>query len=503
MFLQKQTVFLATFIVFCMFAITLFITGKEKQVIRFFLLLCCGGFLVIVCASIYLIKHGAMDAFIAQVFQDTSSKGSLSDIVFVKVLKTFFRQKKGILACFLFWIGCRLPSNSSFRKKQAYILCFFAGFFILGELYGDNVSKVLSASARSGYLVCSAFATCVIIYFLQKERNREVMLLVPFYFIFLLLPLVMNYHNASKKIFQSCNTLGMLAGVLSLLFCIIAFMFVFLWYEVLIRKKRIELDKLILVCAAIASGWTTIMANNSKGGVTPACAVFLIGILPVFFNQEDCAFLSIKDFHSLGIIFFSFCVMVGLPQKVMESYSWWGNSESSFGEKKYTTSIPALKGFRLSEREKQKYELLYKVLATNTSAESVIWGFPYIKIFNVFLQNYNMSDFVPVLFYDVCSKQYAQYDALLLTENEPDIVIWVDIPYCMTTHEKVFLDGEKLGQRDIQRWFSLYKNRHYHLIGQMDNIYIYKSNKLGADGFVYIDDPSRANETAKFESPVL
>ena len=195
--------------------------------------------------------------------------------------------------------------------------------------------------------------------------------------------------------------------------------------------------------------------------------------------------------------------MVGLPQKVMESYSWWGNSESSFGEKKYTTSIPALKGFRLSEREKQKYELLYKVLATNTSAESVIWGFPYIKIFNVFLQNYNMSDFVPVLFYDVCSKQYAQYDALLLTENEPDIVIWVDIPYCMTTHEKVFLDGEKLGQRDIQRWFSLYKNRHYHLIGQMDNIYIYKSNKLGADGFVYIDDPSRANETAKFESPVL
>ena len=195
--------------------------------------------------------------------------------------------------------------------------------------------------------------------------------------------------------------------------------------------------------------------------------------------------------------------MAGLPQKVMEPYSWWGNSEASFWKKKYKTSIPALKGFRLSEEEKQKYELLYKVLATNTNAESVIWGFPYIKIFNVFLQNYNMKDFVPVLFYDVCSKQYAQYDASLLVKNEPDIVIWVDIPYCMSTHEKVFLGGDRLGQRDIQRWFSLYKNRHYHLIGQMDNIFIYKLNKLDDDGFVYIDDSSRINETAKFGSSAL
>lgn len=503
MFLQKQTVFLATLIVFCMFAITLFVTGKEKQVIRFFLLLISGGLLIILCTCIYLMKHGALDAFIAQVFLDTSSKGSLVDIVFVRLFKTFFHQKKGILAFFLFWIGYKLSFNVSFREKKTYFLFYFAGFFILGGLYSNNVFRVLTASARSGYLLISFFATCLVLLFLRKESDREVMLFAPFYFIMLFLPLVINYKDASKKIFRSCNTLEMLTGVLSLLFCMYAFIFVYLEYEALAQRKKFEFDKLVLVCAAIASGWTTIMANNSDGGVTPTCAVFIVGMLPVFVNQDNSGLLSKKTFRYLGVICLSFCVMAGLPQKVMEPYSWWGNSEASFWKKKYKTSIPALKGFRLSEEEKQKYELLYKVLATNTNAESVIWGFPYIKIFNVFLQNYNMKDFVPVLFYDVCSKQYAQYDASLLVKNEPDIVIWVDIPYCMSTHEKVFLGGDRLGQRDIQRWFSLYKNRHYHLIGQMDNIFIYKLNKLDDDGFVYIDDSSRINETAKFGSSAL
>ena len=100
------------------------------------------------------------------------------------------------------------------------------------------------------------------------------------------------------------------------------------------------------------------------------------------------------------------------------------------------------------------YESIYTVIKENTDDSSVIYGFPHVKIFNVLVDNVDMKNFVPIPFYDVCADDYAKADAALLNDNPPDIVIWCDIPGCMEVHEKIFRDGEKLGQREIVKWFN-------------------------------------------------
>ena len=125
--------------------------------------------------------------------------------------------------------------------------------------------------------------------------------------------------------------------------------------------------------------------------------------------------------------------------KIVNAYSWWGWSEERLTpEKKYSINVPGLEGYRTSQNTKNMYEEMYKVVKENTNKNSVIYGFPYVEIFNVLLHNTNMNTFVPVPFYDVVADKYAKEDAIRLSKNPPDIVIWLDIPDCMEAHEKIY-----------------------------------------------------------------
>lgn len=86
-----------------------------------------------------------------------------------------------------------------------------------------------------------------------------------------------------------------------------------------------------------------------------------------------------------------------------------------------------------------------------------------------------MSTFVPVPFYDVCSKDDVEEDAERLRLNPPDIVVWCDIPEWIELHEEVYNAGEPLGQRKIIEWFSgAVVNSEYVCIGQYNSLYVYK-----------------------------
>lgn len=146
------------------------------------------------------------------------------------------------------------------------------------------------------------------------------------------------------------------------------------------------------------------------------------------------------------------------------------------------------------------YESIYTVIKENTDDSSVIYGFPHVKIFNVLVDNVDMKNFVPIPFYDVCADDYAKADAALLNDNPPDIVIWCDIPGCMEVHEKIFRDGEKLGQREIVKWFNnMLDKQEYVLIGQHDNLFVYKRGDSDIN-YIDIQDANRVNESLKTDS---
>ena len=69
----------------------------------------------------------------------------------------------------------------------------------------------------------------------------------------------------------------------------------------------------------------------------------------------------------------------------------------------------------------------------------------------------------------------------------------------MEAHENIFRNGEELGQRSIQRLFSvLIRRGDYSLVGQYNNIFIYKYNVNDLNSkttYTDIEDASRVNST--------
>lgn len=186
-----------------------------------------------------------------------------------------------------------------------------------------------------------------------------------------------------------------------------------------------------------------------------------------------------------------------MSQKVISAYSWWGWRDTIIDYSTfYAIDVPGLEGFRVSENVKNLYEEMYKVIKSNTDEDSVIYGFPNIRIFNVLLKNTNMKHFVPVPFYDVCSDDYIREDIEKLKENPPDIIVWIDIPGCMDLHEEVFRDNKKLEQRKFQEWFASSVNEDkYTLIGQYDSMFIYKLNDGTNINYTYYKDVEAVNKT--------
>lgn len=215
--------------------------------------------------------------------------------------------------------------------------------------------------------------------------------------------------------------------------------------------------------------------------------------------------LKIKRNENKDMIILGECIVLGVfvvctSQKLVTSYAWWGDTEASYWEKTETSSMEALKGFKFSPQEKQKYDQLTKIIDEYSDEDDIIWGFPYTKVYNVFLDNYNMVGNVPILFYDVCSENFAKNEAGALYVNRPQIVIWQDIPNCMEVHELIFRDGEPLGQRQIQKWFSEVKDTEYTLIGQVDNVFVYKLNDETEVVSTYIERKTKPNTTADYTS---
>ena len=189
----------------------------------------------------------------------------------------------------------------------------------------------------------------------------------------------------------------------------------------------------------------------------------------------------------LCIITCSLC----LAQRLVHPYDWWGwTDEPISNETNYEVNVPGLEGFKVSKQSKEVYETVTKLIEENSDENDFVWGFPHIKIFNLLTDRMAQPTFVPVYFFDVCPDNYAIDDLKILKENKPDIVIWCDIGEDgWTTHERVFREGNRSGQRDIREWFEGIRETDYIEIGNIYNLTIYKLK----------DDPNTLNVTNESE----
>ncbi|WP_304728652.1 hypothetical protein [Dubosiella newyorkensis] len=491
MFLTKQPLVLASLVCFGIMMVFLWILKIDKNIFRTIFFVVLGASIPLCIAGAYLINNNAIHDFIYQVFQDTGSKGSLYEIVFGRILTTIKNNIFGILSLIFCILSYYMYINQNqIRKNYAFMFGILGGIF--GSYYIWNTGDVAKR-------VILFFLLMTLLVSFLTLNNRYKKIAFPLVICVEFICLIINPKHLAQTIYLDTALFREVPELLTLIFI---FFIIWILYDIItkrIKNENYDTHGIIIAFSGLASGYATIMSNGEVG-VVPSCGFILFPAFTylIFKNktiQNNKYF--VLSFNGILVTFFGIC----LSQKLVSPYSWWGDPIPSYWEKTETVNIKALKGFKFSPLEKKKYEDLNRVIGENTDKGSVIWGFPHTKVFNIFQENYNMNGFVPVEFYDVCADDFAIEEAKLLAKNKPDIVIWQDMPGALEAHEEIYRGGNPLGQRELQKWFSSVKEKDYKLIGQVDNVFVYKLKDGQPITETFIERKSAENITSNYVDP--
>lgn len=504
MLLVKQTIVVSTFIVFLIFLSFLLLINKEKNYFTACILVTFGAALILLPFLLYLVLNDAFTPFIQQVFADTSAKGDTKTLLTGHFV-TFFKENLErilVVGSLVTAYAVRKPSPS--QKRHPKLHFGLAMFFVLLAMtlfaHGmyDVLWKGLKVTVTSLFVIPLLGAAAVLI--LTDARKKKYALWTFLTFCGMIWVMIFNVNDMTTQMYEETSLFSALRTLVGY-----AFLAVIIWliYHLIVgfcHKKQFALDKMAFACAGVAAAYATLI-NNGVDDISVGSAYLLIPALTVIiFKNVDFNSYRARTYTKIFAVAVLCILCASVSQKLVKPYSWWGYTAEPFWSKTETSSLPELKGYKLSENDICLYDELTEVIRDNTDEDSVIFGFPYVKCYNVLLHNYNMDNFVPVLFYDTCADKYAREDAQLLAENEPDIVVWLDIDNCMETHEKLFRGGNPLGQRQIQKWFSnTLAAKNYTCIGQVNNLFVYKHKDGEEVGKVYIQRPTRPNKTSKYK----
>lgn len=492
MFLIKQTIFLASVIVLIIFYVLLIVLKVEKHYFKFILFVAAGAIFPIAITMIILLANHSFTPFINQVFIDTGSKGSLAEILFIRVFKSFWTYIYAVVAIAGLMVAHFLAKRLKMTKTVTIIvICIVLALLGLGIFALVKMSDAMPRISDIAFVVMVAQLALILAMDLNKY-TRKYSLLATLICTFVIV--ITSCQHISLDIYNYSP----LSDFVQVLVTII-FDGLFLWviYHILYhaKDKQYDVKAMIFVFATIASGYSSIMSNGAVGVVTLNAMISIPTLTYIAFRDRVFVRRSAAACAKFATAaLFVFC----LSQKMVVPYSWWGDTEGSYWNKTETVNIKQLTGMKFTPEEKQKYEALNYVVGQYADENSIIWAFPYGCVYNIFQDNYNLVGVVPVLFYDVCPESFAIQEAETLATKNPDIVVWVDIPTAMYTHEYIYQDGRPLGQRHIQKWFSDVKDTNYTLVGQASNVFIYKLNDGKPVTATYIEDPDAVNVTSTY-----
>lgn len=494
-FLLKQTIFVSSLIIIFIMLTLLYIIQKHPHYVKSILITLTGFLIpVIICFAI-LIFHNALMPFLDQVFFSADSKGSLWSVL-TSILRITVNFKTIYLAIILLYCFYNIHKNDSLRI-WFFILIAIGSIYIVFESDFNTLQPLIYTN--KGRLLCVVlcalftFSTLSDHYFYKKTILSYVptalfiasILLIDFYFAY--------NTNLSVRIYSETNLFSM-TNNLSKVCCAISFILtVYQFKTYYTTRNPICLKWIFLLSCGLISMYH--LAMGASDNFNPRALIICVPVLICYIFESITHHFFMKNFIMLTSLTM-ICAGI-ISQKIACTYSWWGVTSTVIDQNhNCVPDIKAMRGIQLSADEANMYNEIFHILKDNTSANSSVYSFPQTQIFNVLLGNTNEAGFVPVPFYDTCADKYAINDAKTLAKNPPEILIWCDIPNCMETHEKIFRDGKPLGQRYIQRLFRTFVMQDkYTLIGQYNNIFIYKLNDGTDINYTYIQDATRENQT--------
>ncbi len=502
LFFTKQTYFTSAFICFMLYFIILSSIIKAIKFKDVFYVI-ISGFVILFISVIILNYAGIFIPFIKQTYLNSDGKGSLLGIIVIRQLELF--KKYWVIICFIlfFFLGNYIEYYTDIdlsKKIKILSIVYSIGLFLVGAKYGSYLYSFFMT--YKFFLIFIIIPSIIFIF-----RFFDIIkIYIPICLALFTLVLIKNPYGLTQALYSSDYFILFRKDFPTFIYIYLCIWIVYSIFLHFNSKKKFDSFDLLISLASVCVGYSEVMTSGEQSiSLFHMCFMFPAFVyinskMSVNFNNTSKNNKIFHDiYYSIGLISLLTMYCICLCSKLNSLYLWWGFDGGDFWSKTEKSNIECLKGFRFSEKEIFEFQEIAHLIDYYSDEDTVIYGYPYIKIYNCILNNYNDNCFVPIHFYDVSSYDYIIKDLDVLKNNEPDIVVWLDIEGCISCHEELYRNGELLGQREIVNWFCDVKDEDYILIGQIDNLFVYKLNTDDCDYFL-IDDENAHNATGNNEN---
>jgi hypothetical protein len=442
-----------------------------------------------VCFS-WLAANDALIPFFEQVFGGASSKGQLADVLFGFLSRQF---EPGVLVAFgllgvalvfLWWAKKHSGTQRWLRVAVAVCALLMVGTALWSVGYKPTSAFWADASKSffRYYLLLLAVAGVLSLVDafavrrgawgkLRRYRQPVYMVAMGGLAVAGIAAMEVTTPAAREALFSSI-------GFFELKRVLVEFTFLFAVLMILVqlvsqvtrRKPVYDVGLWILVAGSVVWMW----AHGMSGSIEEHAVSLALPIM-------ICVLLSVPAVGMwLKAAVVSLVVLMLLPlttaQRLSVPYWWWGWAEPPITR---TNDVPInvdrLQGFRVSQRTATAIETVDDLIRTNTTVDSTVYTFPHLTLFNTLTGRLNTGTFASVHYWDVCPDAVASADARRLAANPPDIIVWTNMGEDVwTTHEDLFRNGQRSGQRDIQEVVQGLVATDYVKLGTVENIDVWK-----------------------------
>lgn len=483
LFLCKQTIVLASAIIYIIALSVHCVFHKDKNWGRYVASVALGAVIPIGIVSVYLLANNAFVPFIQQVFLSADGKGSFADIILGTPATTLQHRLQWALALVLFLIT--LLSQKTLKSKNFQTLCsvlLIAVAVLLTSLQFDFTSyfqKILSSPKYLVLLVVAMIPAALVFWRKKHLVNFQswffvvVLFSAACFFVGTILSKVTLYSIYYNNQFYQIESLFNVT-ILYYQICVLAYYIAQIYKGKGSDTVRKQEEIAMYACGGLAVCYASTMAAGSNVFASLAMRITTPLMLCTLVSTLSMNRVT-KWMRNLLYVFCGMLITITCAQKALCAYPWWGMTNEPMWDKTYTVDIPELRGITFSKEDKEMYETITKLIDENTDENDMIFGYPYLKIFNILCNRY-ASNFVPVIWYDVVGDAYVEETLYELEQDLPDIVLWKDIPNALEGHESIYRQGTPLVQRKIENLFRELFKTEYTLLDDVQGIKMYKLN---------------------------
>lgn len=169
------------------------------------------------------------------------------------------------------------------------------------------------------------------------------------------------------------------------------------------------------------------------------------------------------------------CVLVifsCISIKRYQPYSWQGWKQNPVTARNVWSTVRGLEGHSLPPEIDSSFNEIVRLIETHTTSDDKVFQFASIPLFNV-LTHREIPTYSPITWMDVCPDDVAVLVAKQLSQDPPKMIIWHEMNEVnWETLERFFRNGQRSGQRDIQKFFKEKKRKGlYRCLYQINNHY--------------------------------